>query len=66
MNITDLKSFLIVAEYRSFEFAAKRMHVATSTISKRIKKIESELNKSLFITRGNMLILSSEGQYCLP
>ncbi|WP_133140524.1 LysR family transcriptional regulator [Legionella genomosp. 1] len=66
MNSNELKSFLMVYEYRSFSLAAKRLYVAQSTISKRINNLENEFKVKLFETRGNMLFPTLEGEQLIP
>lgn len=43
MDITEIKSFLAVVEYRSYTLAAKKVNVTQSTMSKRIRRLEDEL-----------------------
>ncbi|WP_428407032.1 LysR family transcriptional regulator [Hyphococcus sp.] len=49
MDITSAKTFLAVIEGGSFVAAARRVHVTQSTVSARIKALEDELGKILFI-----------------
>jgi LysR family transcriptional regulator, flagellar master operon regulator len=49
MDITTAKTFLAVIEGGSFVAAARRVHVTQSTVSARIKGLEEELGKVLFI-----------------
>ena len=49
MDITAAKTFLAVIEGGNFVAAARRVHVTQSTVSARIKSLEEQLGKTLFI-----------------
>lgn len=49
MDITAAKTFLAVIEGGNFIAAARRVHVTQSTVSARIKGLEEQLGKILFI-----------------
>ena len=49
MDITTAKTFLAVIEGGNFVAAARRVHVTQSTVSARIKSLEDQLGKTLFI-----------------
>lgn len=66
MDIVDLKSFLAVVEYRSITLGAKKLYITQSAMSKRIQKLESELNARLFITQGSIINLTEEGKKLVP
>ncbi|KTC89325.1 LysR family transcriptional regulator [Fluoribacter dumoffii] len=66
MNSNELKSFLMVYEYRSFSIAAKRLYVTQSAISKRINNLEHEFKVKLFEMRGGVIIPTLEGQLLIP
>lgn len=66
MNINELKSFLMVYEYRSFSLAAKQLSVTQSAISKRIINLENFLKVKLIETRGHMVFTTTEGQLLVP
>ncbi|WP_058498827.1 LysR family transcriptional regulator [Legionella gratiana] len=66
MNTNELKSFLMVYEYRSYSLAAKRLYVTQSAISKRINNLENEFKTKLFEMRGNMIFPTMEGQLLIP
>ncbi|KTD63587.1 LysR family transcriptional regulator [Legionella santicrucis] len=66
MNTNELKSFLMVYEYRSYSLAAKRLFVTQSAVSKRINNLENEFKTKLFETRGNMIFPTMEGQLLIP
>ena len=48
MNIESLKYFLAVEKYNSFSLAAEELCISQSSLSKHIKKLETELNCVLF------------------
>ncbi len=48
MDLDRLRSFLVVADTRSFSLAAAALHVTQSTISGRIQALELELGQILF------------------
>ena len=48
MNYERLKTFLVVAEKKSFSEAAKLLYVTQPTITAQIKALEEELNTKLF------------------
>lgn len=48
MDIRQLTYFIAVAETKNYSHAAKSLFVTQPTLSQSIKKIESELNTTLF------------------
>src|SRR5689334_4882562 len=66
MNTNELKSFLMVYEYRSYSVAAKRLFVSQSAISKRINNLENEMGTKLFEIRGNLLFPTHEAGLLVP
>ncbi|HHT9886128.1 TPA: LysR family transcriptional regulator [Legionella pneumophila] len=66
MDIRDIKSFLAVIEYHSLTLAAKKLHVTQSAMSKRIRKIEDELNVRLIISEGSKLIFTETAKQLIP
>ncbi|AWN74178.1 LysR family transcriptional regulator [Legionella anisa] len=66
MNSNELKSFLMVYEYRSFSLAAKRLSVTQSAISKRINNLENEFKVKLFEVRGGLIFPTMEGRLLIP
>ena len=47
-RLSNIEAFVSVAESGSFAAAAKRLHLANSVISKRIKDLEDDLKVRLF------------------
>lgn len=66
MDITEIKSFLAVVEYRSYTLAAKKMNITQSTMSKRIRRLEDELDSRLFIMEGARIVLTDAANYFVP
>ncbi len=62
MDIEALRSFLAFVETGSFTRAAKQVHRTQSAISMQMKKLEQDINKSLFEKSGRQLVLSQDGQ----
>jgi DNA-binding transcriptional LysR family regulator len=62
----QILTFLGVYHAGSFQKAAEQLYLPQSTISNRIKQLESELNKILFIRSKMGIQLSDEGQIFLP
>lgn len=62
MDITLARTFLMVAETGSFIEAARRMNVTQSTVSARIKVLESQLGRPLFERSKSGAALTGAGQ----
>ncbi|PAJ75290.1 LysR family transcriptional regulator [Pseudoalteromonas sp. NBT06-2] len=62
MDIEALRSFLAFVETGSFTRAAKQVHRTQSAISMQMKKLEQNIDKSLFEKKGRLLVLSQDGQ----
>lgn len=62
MDLTAAKTFLAIVESGSFVAAAKRVHVTQSTVSARIKSLETEIGKPLFIRTKSQCELTSAGR----
>lgn len=61
MNIESLKTFIMLANCGSFTKTAQNLIVAQSTISSRIKELETELGQSLFNRGKKYAILTPAG-----
>ena len=57
-----LKVFKEVAYYESISKAAKKLCVTQPSVTKSIKKLESQLNITLFIREKRGLVLSDDGK----
>ena len=64
MDFTLLKSFVVVAEERSFSTAAKHLFISQQSLSKQIAKLEEELDTALFV-RSRPLSLTQDGRLFL-
>ena len=65
MDFALLKSFIAVAEEKSFSSAAKNLFISQQTLSKQIAKLEEDLGTTLFI-RSRPLALTPDGGHLLP
>jgi DNA-binding transcriptional LysR family regulator len=61
MNLTDLHTFSIVAETGTITSAAKRLKVPKSTVSRRVRRLEEDLETELFLRTARSVTLSQEG-----
>ena len=52
MTITQLETFLKIAETRSFTAAAGLLGYAQSTVTMQVKQLEEELGCLLFVLKG--------------
>jgi DNA-binding transcriptional LysR family regulator len=66
MELDLFKSFVIVAENRSFSRAAQAMHTTQPTLSRQIARLESELGAQLFERYGRHVECTATGQLLLP
>lgn len=65
MELSDLKIFKAVIEEGGINAAALSLHRVPSNITARVKKLEAELSKALFIRERNRLRLSPAGEQLL-
>ena len=65
MDFALLKSFIAVAEEKSFSSAAKNLFISQQTLSKQVAKLEEDLGTTLFI-RSRPLGLTPDGGRLLP
>ena len=66
MEISYLREFVVLAQTGNFLEAADTLYIAQSTLSKHIKKIESELGVPLFDRTTRKVSISKYGQLLLP
>lgn len=62
MTLTELRYIVAVAQERHFGRAAQRCHVSQPTLSIAIKKLEEELNVTLFDRSSNEVITTDSGE----
>lgn len=65
MDIKPLRYFQAIAEASSFTKAAEQLHVAQPAISMAIKKLEAELDLTLFHRHERQISLTDEGKKLL-
>lgn len=63
---TLLRAFVEIAECGNLTLAASRLNRSQSAISVQIRKLETELNASLFVREGKGMSLSAAGEKLLP
>lgn len=61
MDFTLLKSFIAVADEKSFSTAARHLFISQQSLSKQIAKLEEELGTPLFL-RSRPLMLTQDGK----
>lgn len=66
MNLQFVRYFVVLAEVRNFTQAAQKVHVAQSTFSNGIKKLEQQLNCKLFYRDNRQVMVTDEGRQLLP
>lgn len=62
MEMRQLKIFCAVADLGSFTAAAARINTVQSNVTMRIKELEAELNRELFIRRKSGVVLTAAGE----
>jgi DNA-binding transcriptional LysR family regulator len=65
MEMSQLRTFRMVAETLNFTRAAERLHVNQSAVSHQIKTLETELGEPLFIRSKRGVSLSQAGKIAL-
>ncbi|MFT5260818.1 MAG: DNA-binding transcriptional LysR family regulator [Gammaproteobacteria bacterium] len=66
MYIDHIKTFLEVTTTGSFQLAAEKLHVTQSSVSARIKALETQLNRTLFVRKRSGAELTAGGQRFHP
>ncbi len=64
--LNALRAFVVAAKHMSFSRAAGELHVTPAAISQQIKQLEDQLGCELFRRSNRNLVLTDEGQACLP
>ena len=65
MDIESLKTFITLATLNNFTKTAEKHNVVQSTVTNRIKELESELGKELFIRDKKNISLTNAGHHLL-
>lgn len=65
MDIRYLQYFVTIAEERNMTRAAERLHVAQSSLSYQLSKLENEVGATLFLRNKNDMTLTSAGRLYL-
>ncbi|MDO6563020.1 LysR family transcriptional regulator [Amphritea sp. 1_MG-2023] len=65
MDIRSLRNFQMVAREANFTRAAKQLHLAQSAVSMSIKRLEEQLNLTLFHRTERRITLTDEGERLL-
>jgi DNA-binding transcriptional LysR family regulator len=66
MDLAALRIFKSVVEHGGINKAAVKLHRVPSNVTTRIKQLEEQLGKKLFLRVGRQLALSAEGKLLLP
>ncbi|HEV3355566.1 MAG TPA: LysR family transcriptional regulator [Pseudonocardiaceae bacterium] len=64
--LEHLRKFVVVAEELNFSQAARKLHIAASPLSQRIKDLEHELKQQLFERSTHRVSLTPAGAALLP
>jgi len=65
MEVSELKTFLLVARGGGLSHASKSLRLSTAAISQRLKRLETEIGAKLFERRPNGLLLTPKGKLFL-
>ncbi len=66
MQLSQINAFIAVAELESFSLAAEKLHITQPAVSKRIRRLENNLNAELFDRIGKRSILTPNGKAFKP
>lgn len=62
MDIEDLKTFLCIAETKNFSRAGNMLFISQSAVTARVKALEKELHRQLFIRNNSSVELTMYGK----
>lgn len=62
MDTITLRTFIALAQIKNFTRTSEQLFVAQSTVTNRIRDLERELNKKLFIRTHKHVELTPEGE----
>ncbi|CAN7471534.1 LysR family transcriptional regulator [Variovorax paradoxus] len=66
MDINLARTFLEIADTRSFQRAAERLHVTQTSVSARVRTLEELLGRPLFVRNKAGAVLTAAGEQFLP
>lgn len=66
MDINLARTFLVIAETRSFQRAASMLHVSQTSVSARVRTLEQLLDRRLFVRNKGGASLTLAGEQFLP
>lgn len=66
MDIKWIKTFIVAAKYENFRKTSEELFLTQPAITKHIKRLEENLNISLFERNGKTIALTSAGYHFLP
>jgi DNA-binding transcriptional LysR family regulator len=66
MEIRELRTFIAVAESRSFTRAGQRLAVSQSAVSQQIRSLEQAIGSALFTRQARNVALTQAGDVLLP
>lgn len=66
MDITLARTFLAIAGTRSFLRAAEQLHVTPTTVSARVRSLEQQLERRLFVRNKAGAVLTAAGERFVP
>lgn len=65
MDIESLKTFITLTTLNNFTKTAEKHNVVQSTVTNRIKELENELGKELFVRGKKNISLTNAGHHLL-
>lgn len=66
MEIDQLRAFLTLAQTKNFSKAAETLHLVQSSVSTRIRSLESSVGRPLFVRDNRHVELTPAGQALIP
>ncbi|HEY0832270.1 MAG TPA: LysR family transcriptional regulator [Azospirillum sp.] len=65
MKLNEIRTFVAVAEARSVQEAAARLHLTQSAVSRLIQRLEADVGATLFDRQSKPLMLTRDGEIAL-
>ena len=66
LDLAQLRSFVMVAQTRSFTLSAERLNLGQSTVSQHLQRLERSLGRRLIDRDTHAVRLTSDGEALLP